>query len=155
MATPILKPRVMMRQRSTVNFGYWLVIGLIGWTMLSLVTGIREVLANLPFYESIPLSLTVVLLTGVLLKMARDEWWIRYLDRQTQFYISHETVLSWCPIIDSMWLIRKPMRRELRHLYKHITQTKTSQESIEALATQLVEHGVLIVYSRPKSDHPA
>ncbi|MCT4779267.1 MULTISPECIES: hypothetical protein [Exiguobacterium] len=155
MATPILKPRLIVRQRSTVNFGYWLVIGLIAWTMLSFVTGLRDTLSNLPFYESVPLALSVILITGIVLKMARDEWWIRYLDRQTQFYIGHDTVLTWCLIIDSMWLIRKPMRRELRHLYKHITQTKTSQEAIETLANQLVERGVLIVYSRPKSDHPA
>ena len=157
MSTPILKPRLQMKQqqRSMVNFSYWFVIGLIGWTMLSFVTGLRDQLAGLPIYESIPLVLAVLLTTGVLLKMARDEWWIRYLNRQTQFYIGHETVVTWCLIIDSMWLIRKPMRRELRHLYRHITQTKASPEAIETLANELVERGILIVYSRPKSDHPA
>jgi len=63
--------------------------------------------------------------------------------------------VTWCLIIDSMWLIRKPMRRELRHLYRHITQTKASPEAIETLANELVERGILIVYSSPKSDHPA
>ncbi|MDW2884423.1 hypothetical protein [Exiguobacterium artemiae] len=155
MSTPILKPRLQMKQRSMVNFSYWFVIGLIGWTMLSFVTGLRDRLASLPIYESIPLVLAVLLTTGALLKMTRDEWWIRYLNRQTQFYIGHETVVTWCLIIDSMWLIRKPMRRELRHLYRHITRTKASQEAVETLANELVERGILIVYSRPKSDHPA
>ncbi|VWX35117.1 hypothetical protein [Exiguobacterium oxidotolerans] len=155
MATPLLKPKLMMQRRSTLNFGYWLVIGLIGWMMLSLVTGLRDVLTNLPLYETIPLTLLIVFVTGVTLKILRDEWWIRYLNRQKQFYIGQETVLTWCSIIDSMWLVRKPMRRELRHLYKHITQTKISEEAKETLAMQLVERGILIVYSRPKSDHPA
>ncbi|WP_029331493.1 hypothetical protein [Exiguobacterium oxidotolerans] len=155
MATPLLKPKLMMQRRSTLNFGYWLVIGLIGWMMLSLVTGLRDVLTSLPLYETIPLTLLIVFVTGVTLKMLRDEWWIRYLNRQKQFYIGQETVLTWCSIIDSMWLVRKPMRRELRHLYKHITQTKISEEAKETLAMQLVERGILIVYSRPKSDHPA
>lgn len=155
MATPLLKPKLMIQQRSTLNFGYWLVIGLIGWTMLSLVTGLRDVMTSLPLYETLPLSLVVVLMTGVTLKMIRDEWWIRYLNRQTQFYIGQETVLTWCSIIDSMWLVRKPMRRELRHLYKHITKMNVSEEAKELLAMHLVERGILIVYSRPKSDHPA
>ncbi|ASI36317.1 MULTISPECIES: hypothetical protein [unclassified Exiguobacterium] len=155
MATPLLKPKLMMQRRSTLNFGYWLVIGLIGWMMLSLVTGLRDVLTSLPLYETIPLTFLIVFVTGVTLKMLRDEWWIRYLNRQKQFYIGQETVLTWCSIIDSMWLVRKPMRRELRHLYKHITQTKISEEAKETLAMQLVERGILIVYSRPKSDHPA
>ena len=57
MSTPILKPRLQMKQRSMVNFSYWFVIGLIGWTMLSFVTGLRDRLASLPIYESIPLVL--------------------------------------------------------------------------------------------------
>jgi len=74
--------------------------------MLALVTNVGTVISRLPLYESIPLAILVLALTGVVLKMARDEWWTHYLERQI-------------------------------------------------LALQLVERGVLIVYSRPKSDHPA
>jgi hypothetical protein len=123
--------------------------------MLALVTNVGTVLGRLPLYESIPLAILVLGLTGIVLKMARDEWWIHYLERQTQYYIGHETVTSWCTTIDSMWLIRKTMRRELRLLYRQLAQTKASEEVKQILALQLVERGVLIVYSRPKSDHPA
>lgn len=155
MATSLLTPKVTLRHRSTLNFGYWLVIGCIGWVMLALVTNVGTVLGRLPLYESIPLAILVLGLTGIVLKMARDEWWIHYLERQTQYYIGHETVTSWCTTIDSMWLIRKTMRRELRLLYRQLAQTKASEEVKQILALQLVERGVLIVYSCPKSDHPA
>jgi len=124
--------------------------------MLALVTNVGTVLGRLPLYESIPLAVLVLGLTGVVLKMVRDEWWIHYLERQTQYYIGHETVTGWCTTIESMWLIRKTMRRELRLLlYRQLAQTKASEEVKQILALQLVERGVLIVYSRPKSDHPA
>ncbi len=48
MATSLLTPKVTLRHRSTLNFGYWLVIGCIGWGMLALVTNVGTVISRLP-----------------------------------------------------------------------------------------------------------
>ncbi|WP_114570044.1 hypothetical protein [Exiguobacterium flavidum] len=155
MVSPFTNHHALPTQRSLLNFGYWVVMGTVVIGIINAVFVPRQLISSLSLIWLIPLSLVTAIGLGIALKLARDEWWLHYLERQTALYVGRETLETWALIVDSMWLWRKPMRRQLRLFYHMIERTKAPEEAKRHFAEHLVERGVLIVYCRPKSDHPA
>ncbi|MCT4784324.1 MULTISPECIES: hypothetical protein [Exiguobacterium] len=145
-------------KRSFSNFGFWWFTGAfsVGLFLVAFeplrdrFTAMHPILAAIFF-------IGITFLTGVVMKLARDVWWLNYLLERTAnryLYIGPDTLKSWEYTLDSIWLLTRTSQKKLGRLYIHIDRTVRSEEAKRLFAAYLIDRGVLVVYSRPSTTKP-
>lgn len=140
-------------KRSFSNFGFWWFTG--AFSVGLLIVAFEPILERFTAIHPILAVLSFVFLSffvGVIMKLARDVWWLNYLLERTSdryMYIGADTLRGWQYTLDSIWLLTRTSQKKLGRLYIQIDRTVRSEEAKRLFAAYLIDRGVLVVYSRP------
>ncbi|TCI27232.1 MULTISPECIES: hypothetical protein [Exiguobacterium] len=139
-------------KRSFSNFGFWWSIGAftIGLFIIAFEP-LRERFNALHPVASVLFLIGISFVAGVVMKLARDVWWLNYLLERTSnryMYVGADTLRSWQYTLDSIWLLTRTSQKKLGRLYIQIDRTVRAEEAKRMFAAYLIDRGVLVVYSR-------
>lgn len=136
-------------RRSFLNFGFWLAMTIVANILLiSLIAPVRTFLLELHPLLSVPLFSLWVLGVGVTLKLARDAWWLDYLNEQVtsrNISVGADTLRSWKYTLDSTWLLTRTAQKKLGLLFIQVDRVVQSDEAKQLFADYLLERGVFLV----------